>query len=332
MPLVARFSFSTFISTFISTFSLMWHIILRRMILLLLFLLLTYVALFAADQLYPFASLSYGEHTGANEKLWVPLLAALIFFSILLYGGYALLNFTKITSLRVRRFYKQSMFAMLIILGSLQFRACLGERIRISGSSMEPTLKEDSIVWMEKVTTGISLPRLRFPFGPLLPYKLFDKGLFSLKRGAIIAFIWPEARTNKETVYIKRIIGLGGEYYAFYKGSIYISKTQALLTPHLSKMPNLLASTMLAETYLPHGMERTTPLRPLIESPALKLIPPAVSALGEKAAWAAQFGISAQGRVPQGSVLVLGDARLHSHDSRSYGFIPLSHIIGRVIK
>lgn len=41
-------------------------------------------------------------------------------------------------------------------------------------------------------------------------------------------------------------------------------------------------------------------------------------------------GLTEQWRVPRGDVFVLGDARAHSLDSRIFGPVPISRIVGRV--
>jgi len=44
-----------------------------------------------------------------------------------------------------------------------------------------------------------------------------------------------------------------------------------------------------------------------------------------------EYGTTSEATVPEDSYFVLGDNSRHSRDSRNWGFLPLSHIKGRVV-
>ncbi len=174
---------------------------------------------------------------------------------------------------------------------------------------MHPNLKNGQSAWLNKISMGIALPILDFPFGNILPYKLFPNGITTLKRGEIIVFY--HLGMGRPNLIIKRVVALPKERYAIRKGSVYIEKDR------------------LQESYLTMGT--VTPIRPQIKPFVMERVPKEVINLGAIASYSAQHGIPSKGMVPKGSVLVLGDKRNTSQDSRVFGFVPISYILGKVI-
>ena len=206
-------------------------------------------------------------------------------------------------------------------------KVCFIERLQVQGDSMKPTLVKGQKIWIEKFTTGITLPSLDFPFAWQLPAKLFPQGLMAFQRGDIVVFVYPDLDSGNNTantldnkagsekhspkIFIKRVIALPKEEYKFYNGKIYIE------------------GQALEESYLPLGLK--TPLRPEIDSLRSRLIPEKLTRLGLFFSYAAQYGLPPTGQVPEGNLLVLGDERSISQDSRTFGFVPISYVIGKVI-
>ena len=202
-------------------------------------------------------------------------------------------------------------------------KVCFIEKLQVEGSSMRPTLAHEQNIWIEKFTTGIALPPLDFPFAWQLPAKIFPQGLRAFKRGDIVVFVYPGLDSMDSTpsnadlkkknvgIFVKRVIALANEEYRFYKGRIYIN------------------GILLEESYLPAGLK--TPLHPEIDPLRGRFVPEKLRELGLFFSYAAQYGLVAAGRVPEGSLLVLGDERNISGDSRTFGFVPISYIIGKSI-
>ncbi len=207
-------------------------------------------------------------------------------------------------------FWQRARFLFLVVLCFWHVEISFLERVKVKGQSMSPELADGQGIWIEKISMGIPLPTLSFPFGPLLAPRLFgDYGSkLSFRRGEIIVFSYPKGKSKE--LYIKRLIALPQERYKFHKNSIYIQ------------------GLPLQEEYL--DPEERAQLRLRIDSLAIAKVPPEVKDLGTIAEYYAQFGIGDEGVVPEGALLVLGDKRSQSRDSRSFGFIPISYVRGRV--
>ena len=208
---------------------------------------------------------------------------------------------------------KDFIFFLLPLILVFHLKVCFVEKLQIQGDSMKPAFVKGQKIWIEKLSSGIALPPLNFPFTWQLPAKVFPQGLRPLKRGDIVAFVYPNLETKKEpdAVFIKRVVALAKEKYRFHKGQIYIN------------------NTLLKEPYLPLGLK--TPLRPAVDPLRTHPVSEKLERLGLFFSYAAQYGLPAAGQVPEGSLLVLGDERNISGDSRTFGFVPISYIIGKVI-
>ena len=145
------------------------------------------------------------------------------------------------------------------------------------------------------------------PSGSMLPTLQIDDRLIIDKisyrftdpvRGDIVVFN-PTAQLEKENykdAFIKRVIGLPGDRVDVKGGKVYIN------------------GKVLAEKYL--------------EEPPAKdwsTSDPYASDEQYKVPW------PADGRVPQGQYLVLGDNRNNSYDSHYWGFVPKDKIVGKAV-
>ena len=189
---------------------------------------------------------------------------------------------------------------------------------------MSPTLLEGQKIWVEKFRTGIEIPPLDFPFSLKLAPKLFPQGLLPLKRGDIVVFSYPELREGtvdeegpsikpslRREIFVKRVIALPHEEYSFHGGKI-----------HINNIP-------LDEAYLTPSQKR--PMYPEVDPLKSIAVPKELDRLGLLFSYAAQYGLPARAKVPGGSLLVLGDKRDTSGDSRTFGFLPVSYVIGKVV-
>jgi signal peptidase I len=112
------------------------------------------------------------------------------------------------------------------------------------------------------------------------------------KRGEIVVFHAPQLATRECTggIFVKRVIGLPGEVWAERNGYTYIDGKR------------------LSESYVQPDRRDTTTTK------TMRDIPPTGTLQ----------------RIPKGMYLMEGDNRSHSCDSRVWGLVPRSAIIGKV--
>jgi signal peptidase I len=198
---------------------------------------------------------------------------------------------------------------LLLILAALHIKICVVERVEVSGSSMAPTLHNGEVIWIEKMSSGFQLPDLSFPFGNITPTgKLPAYGLGRLGRGDVVVFRYPGMGENRNDYYIKRVIGLPGDLYEIAGGRVYINGDELL------------------EPYLPVSTQ--TLAQPRFRQPAVYPLPLELNLLPPDVRQSALFGTGRRGRIPQHTLLLMGDNRELSRDSRSIGFIPIFFILG----
>jgi len=113
--------------------------------------------------------------------------------------------------------------------------------------------------------------------------------LHSPHLGDVVVFHRPSTWKVDDKVLVKRVIGLPGDVLTVHQGGLFINGRE------------------IEEPYLKHGCEAMTSLS---EAPR----PPHITRIGP---------------IPPGEVFVMGDNRCNSEDSRAFGPVPESDIIGR---
>ena len=205
--------------------------------------------------------------------------------------------------------FKIAAFALGLVLIALHIKVCVVERVEVAGNSMYPTLKNGEVIWIEKLSTGLHVPDLSFPFGGLTPTgKLPEYGLANIDRGDVVVFRYPGVSEDQNDYYIKRVIALPGEEYEIAGGRVYLNGQE------------------LPEPYLPTST--LTRAQPRYDQPAVYPLPLELNLLPADVRQSALFGAGRRGRVPPHTILVMGDNRELSRDSRSIGFIPVFFILG----
>jgi signal peptidase I len=114
----------------------------------------------------------------------------------------------------------QTVVLALVLFFAINF---ISARIRVDGSSMEPTFHNGDYVIVSRLT---------YQWG-------------EIQRGDVVVFPYP---LSPEEDYIKRVIGLPGDRVAIYGGNVYVNG-QRIEEPYISSAP----ANDVAETIVPEG-------------------------------------------------------------------------------
>ena len=191
-------------------------------------------------------------------------------------------------------FVEQSRSFFPVLTAVLVLRSFLFEPFQIPSGSMLPTLKIGDFILVNKFEYGLRLP--------VLGTRVVDLG--APARGDVMVFKYPEdTRIN----FIKRVVGLPGDLVEYRNKTLFINGIEQLqttveVTDGLT-LPPLSAEVTEALGDQPyHLWKRLTPGR--------------------------NYGPFV---VPEGQYFVMGDNRDNSNDSRVWGFVDDSFIVGRAV-
>jgi len=215
----------------------------------------------------------------------------------IIWGGYALLRrFQPATASAKEPIiveYARSFFPIVLIV--LLLRSLLVEPFRIPSGSMMPTLLIGDFILVNKYTYGIRLP--------VLNTKIVEMG--EPERGDIVVFRFPK---DPKVDYIKRVIGLPGDRIAYYNKQLYVNG-------------EAIKQTTIAEYQGVGQGNAMTGARLLSED--LKGVNHDIL-IRE-----GQPSVQGEFTVPEGQYFVMGDNRDNSNDSRYWGTVPESHLVGK---
>ncbi|MEX0607616.1 MAG: signal peptidase I [Halofilum sp. (in: g-proteobacteria)] len=185
--------------------------------------------------------------------------------------------------------YARSFFPVLLIV--LLLRSFVVEPFRIPSESMLPTLEVGDFIVVNKFSYGVRLP--------VLHSEVMNTG--EPERGDVVVFRYPR---NPSINYIKRIVGLPGDEIAYYNRRLFVNGTPVTIERVGTYVPPG------EEAELMHYQERLGE--------------------GEHGIVLDPSGRSIEGEyeVPEGEYFVMGDNRDHSNDSRRWGAVPDSHLVG----
>lgn len=223
-------------------------------------------------------------------------------------------RFTVSTLFPGLKFQKTFVSILIVLLVLLHIRTIFVTFLHVKGSSMMPSLREGEFILINRWQSSGHWPRLEFPSIIPDPYGLLRKWqrAYLPERGEIVAFGYPGLIRDGDGVFVKRVIGLPGDEYEFRNGNVIIN------------------GRLLDESYLaPETVTNRRPDRYML--PVVKL-PEKILAMGSHTMFAAMNGCDEKGVVPPEVVLVLGDNRRFSRDSRSFGFVPTEYILGGMIR
>jgi signal peptidase I len=189
--------------------------------------------------------------------------------------------------------YSRAFFPVILVVFVL--RSFIVEPFRIPSGSMLPSLFVGDFILVNKFKYGIRLPIGNF--------KLVD--MSRPERGDVMVFRYPHDPTQN---YIKRVIGLPGDMVDYRAKRLRINGKVAEFNEVEQHERESKGRTLRFAEYS----------ETIDQSAHRVVIDRARNQREREQKWT----------VPAGQYLVMGDNRDHSNDSRYWGFVPESHIVG----
>ena len=197
-----------------------------------------------------------------------------------------------------------------VILFVFVLRSFIVEPFRIPSGSMLPTLQSGDLILVNKFSYGIRLPILNTKVVPL----------GSPERGDVMVFRYP---VDPSVDYIKRVIGLPGDEVAYLNKRLFINGKEVPVKrdgdffepDRLSYFSQYIESLGQVEHKILVDRNSRQDLRPVWRFP-----------------YRDNCDFRSDGlvcKVPAGVYFMMGDNRDNSLDSRFWGFVPDSHIVGK---
>jgi signal peptidase I len=208
--------------------------------------------------------------------------------------------------------YAKSFFPVILVVFFI--RSFLVEPFKIPSGSMIPTLHVGDFILVNKFTYGIRLP-------------IIDKKIIQLnnpQRGDVMVFRYPE---DPSLDYIKRVVGLPGDIVEYRNKVLTIN---GVLQPqqadgeynYVEAGLNFVHTEKRIETLGNH--KHALLINP--EMPTVRLNSIAEFSGRENCTYDTDL---VRCKVPQGEYFMMGDNRDNSRDSRYWGFVPDSEIVGK---
>ena len=208
----------------------------------------------------------------------------------------------------------------------LVLRSFLYEPFNIPSPSMVPTLETGDFILVNKFDYGVRLP--------IVNSKILDVG--APKRGEVIVFRYPP---QPKISYIKRVVGLPGDYIQFKSGQLLINGQQVakvvtevqreedqLETPKVYYFQETLGEHQHVIRYL-DGRNPLVEQFHFAQRKGAEALIPFVAKAND--VFIESNGADWEVTVPQGQYFAMGDNRDQSADSRFWGFVPESNLTGR---
>jgi signal peptidase I len=200
---------------------------------------------------------------------------------------------------------KQLAIAIAIV---MFLRSSVIEPYKIPSGSMIPTLFIGDHIFVNKFSYGFKLPFADFFLDQ--PIYLGEQKLPA--RGDVIVFRYP---LNKDLNYIKRVIGLPGDRIKIRDRVLMINDQEIKITA-------------LKDDSLREGIENEDDKR-LLDMYTENLLGKEHAVLYQTSSLVTyDYGETV---VPAGNILVMGDNRDRSNDSRAWGFVPMENIKGKAM-
>ncbi|MBI1174779.1 MAG: signal peptidase I [Sideroxydans sp.] len=208
--------------------------------------------------------------------------------------------------------YSKSFFP--VILAVFLLRSFLVEPFKIPSGSMIPTLMVGDFILVNKYTYGIRLP--------VIDKKIIE--VSSPQRGDVMVFRYPE---NPSVDFIKRVVGLPGDVVEYRNKQLYINGVAQ--QQHNDGEYNYVESGLHfvhTERYSENLHGHVHPILINPDTPSMRL--DAVAEFPHKDS-CSYTEDEVKCTVPPGNYMMFGDNRDNSRDSRYWGFVPDSMIVGK---
>ncbi|WFP77321.1 signal peptidase I [Mesorhizobium sp. WSM4906] len=210
---------------------------------------------------------------------------------------------------RPDKWYAHGLWVLVLVLlashgAALAIRTFLFQPFSMPSGSMEPTLQVGDYFFASKSAYGYG--RYSVPFG-LLP---FDGRFLGSppKRGDVVVF---RPRSDPDTDYVKRIVGLPGDRIQMVDGRLHINGAPVKLEDLGEYSTQDIRSARLQRETLPEGVSY-----PVIDYD--------VSSVGDD---------TSEITVPTDEYFMLGDNRDNSADSRfAMGTVPYANLVGKAVR
>ena len=193
--------------------------------------------------------------------------------------------------------YSRSLFPILLIV--LLFRSFLFEPFKIPSGSMIPTLLIGDFIVVNKFAYGLRLP--------VVNRKIVPVG--EPERGDVVVFRYP---VDPKVNFIKRMVGLPGDTITYRDKQLFING-EALAAVGLGRYAS---SEIKCDTPRADAMRVREALGAVTHDILIH------EGSGSR---------NQQWVVPEGHYFVMGDNRDRSNDSREWGFVPETHLMGRAV-
>ena len=188
--------------------------------------------------------------------------------------------------------YTGSFFPILLLVFFL--RSFLFEPFQIPSGSMIPTLEIGDFIVVNKFSYGVRLP--------IVGSKIIPTG--DPERGDVIVFIPP----HDDRYFIKRLVGLGGDHIQVIENQVYVNGEpleQDFIARIGANAYGYLDLATETDGEISHEIQ--------VKVPATRL------------------GVNFETVVPEGHYFMMGDNRDNSLDSREWGSVPDSNIVGKAV-
>jgi len=182
---------------------------------------------------------------------------------------------------------------LIVAVLAIVIRSFIVAPFKIPSSSMIPTLEVGDYIFV-----------LRYPYGLRIPFTDVQLLPNAPQRGDVVVFDYPEDRSKD---YIKRIVGLPGDKIRYEDNRLFINGVEMSVTP-LGKRTYFMSDGSVDISGLYREQLVEVKHRVLRKDTSIR-----------NGIWT----------VPEGKYFVLGDNRNNSRDSRFWGFVPQSYLVGR---
>ena len=208
--------------------------------------------------------------------------------------------------------YSKSFFP--VILAVFMLRSFLIEPFKIPSGSMIPTLHVGDFILVNKFTYGIRLP--------IISKKIIQMN--NPRRGDVMVFHYPE---NPSVDFIKRVIGVPGDTIEYRNKQVYVNGQLQLQNPdgeynYVENELKFVHTDRRVENL--DGHNHAVLINP--EMPDVHLDAVSDFPYRENCSYSND---ETRCKVPEGNYFMMGDNRDNSRDSRYWGFVPDSMIVGK---